>query len=584
MTGSARSPSGKKALPLSLRSLDAVLFDLDGVLTDTASLHEAAWTETFNELFDLVGESSGKDRTPKPFTGDDYRRLVDGKARLDGVRNVLADRKLNLAQGDRSEGPGLSSVWGIAAKKDSRFSSLLKENGPRVYPGVREILELLRTEGVSVAVVSASRHCKAVLAQAGLGLLADVVIDGQVAEAMQLPSKPDPAPYLEAAKRLGAEPRRTAIVEDAIAGVASGKAGAFAEVIGIDHHHQPEVLFSAGATMVLENLSDLMLLGPGPLRDGWHLVLDPSKDDAESESLAILANGYMGSLRTATWTSPLEKGMFSAFVLRPSKKGEDAKRERKISAEEMTEIPDWLALTFSCGGPLAGDATTTVENTETKVDLRSALLLRRCHIRDSEGRRSSLVERRIISMADPHLGALSLEIVAENWSGPAKLRSGINAERFGKTNKEMSVAEPYGTRESFGEAGPDMVWLAVRLKSKVLVSEAVRTRLTPEPQSRVVSSGKDAISYDMTVEMAEGSRLHVEKVAAVFSSGDLGISDPVAAAQKAASEAGDFDKLLAAHQREWERLWSAAGSHTGPKPLAENLPVFQALQRAQQPH
>lgn len=557
-----------------------MLFDLDGVLTDTASLHEAAWTETFNELFDLVGESSGKDRTPKPFTGDDYRRLVDGEARLDGVKNVLADRKITLPQGDRSQGPGLSSVWGIAAKKDSRFSSLLEEKGPRVYPGVREILELLHTEGVSVAVVSASRHCKAVLAQAGLGSLADVVIDGQVAEAMLLPSKPDPAPYLEAAKRLGAEPRRTAIVEDAIAGVASGKAGSFAQVIGIDHHHQPEVLFSAGATMVVDNLSNLKLTGPGPLRDGWHLVLDPSKDDAKSESLAVLANGYMGSLRTATWTSPLEKGVSSAFVLRPSKNEDDATRGRKISAEEMTEIPDWLALTFSCGGPFAGDASTTVENTETKVDLRSALLLRRCRIRDSEGRRSSLIERLIISMADPHLGALSLEIVAENWSGPLKLRSGINAERFSNTTQGMRVAEPYGTTESSEEACPDMVWLAFHLKSKVLVSEAVRTQLTPEPQSRVVLRGKDAIDYDMTVEMAEGSRLHVEKVAAVFSSGDRGISDPVAAAQKAASEADDFDKLLASHQREWERLWSATGSDTHQKLLAENLTVFQALQRA----
>ena len=560
-----------------------MLFDLDGVLTDTASLHEAAWTETFNELFGLVGESSGKDSPPKPFTSDDYRRLVDGEARLDGVRNVLADRKITLPQGDRSEGPGLSTAWGIAAKKDSRFSSLLKEKGPRVYPGVREILELLRSEGVSVAVVSASRHCKAVLAQAGLAPLADVVIDGQVAEAMQLPCKPDPAPYLEAAKRLGAEPRRTAIVEDAIAGVESGKAGGFAQVIGIDHHHQPEVLFSAGATIVVENLSNLEFTGPGPLRDGWHLVADPSKDDAEIESQATLANGYMGSFGAFTWSSLLEKGVSSAFLLRPSKEGKDAQWAGKISKEETTEIPDWLALTFSSGGAFVGDAAITVENTEMKVDLRSALLLRRCHIQDSEGRRSSFVERRIISMADPHLGALSLEIVAENWSGELVLRSGITTGRFGTTAQPVSAAEPYDARESSGEVGPDTLWLKVRLKSGVFVSEAVRTRLTREPQSRIVLRDKDGIRCEMTVEMAEGRRLHLEKVAAIFSSSDHGVSDPVAAAKKATSETGDFDELLAAHQREWERLWSAEGADTGAMPLAEKLPIFQALQRAQQP-
>lgn len=243
---------------LSLDGLDAILFDLDGVLTDTASLHEIAWTETFNELFELVGASDEAGKPP-PFTDDDYRRLVDGEPRLDGVRNVLADRKISLPEGDPAEEPGLSSVYGIATKKDNRFQALLKKKGPKVFPGSREFLERLRAEGVSIGVVSASKHCKDVLEQAGLLHLADVIVDGNVTSALQLPGKPDPATYLEAAKRLGVEPQHAAVVEDALAGVASGKGGQFRQVIGIDHHHDPESLLSAGATMVVDGLASLEL-------------------------------------------------------------------------------------------------------------------------------------------------------------------------------------------------------------------------------------------------------------------------------------------------------------------------------------
>jgi alpha,alpha-trehalase len=197
---------------LDLASLDAVLFDLDGVLTDTASLHAEAWAEVFNALFRSLASPG---TTPSVFGEADYVRLVDGQLRLDGVRNVLADRRLSIEAGNSDDAAGAATIWGVANAKDERFAKLLAREGPRPFASSIGFVNRLREAGVLTGVVSASHHCGEILAAAGITDHFDAVVDGRAAAAMSLAGKPAPDTFLEAACRLGANPCRTVVIEDA---------------------------------------------------------------------------------------------------------------------------------------------------------------------------------------------------------------------------------------------------------------------------------------------------------------------------------------------------------------------------------
>lgn len=581
-------PAGRPVLRL--EDLDAVLFDLDGVLTDTASLHQAAWTDTFTELFEHLAAPPPGVAPPARFTPGDYRRLVDGQPRLDGVRHVLADRKITLPDGDPDDPPGVISISAVAAKKDGLFSDLLRERGPQVFSSAPGVLTRLRAAGVAVGVVSASRHCADVLAQAGLAPLVDVVIDAEVAATMRLAGKPDPATYLEAARRLGVDPARAAVVEDALAGVAAGRAGRFGTVVGVDRHHQPEALRQAGADLVVEDLGDLTLGGRGPLSDGWHLTWRPASDAGEGvrETLCTLANGYLGTRGAATWASDDGVRYPGTYLAGLYNRLASDIGGQVVQRESIVNAPNWLAVTFSAdGGPYVGDPGVQVTGQELRLDLRGGVLRRRYQVTDRAGRRSTVTERRLVSMADPHLAAIDMEVVAENWAGTLRVRSGIDATGCAaQTTEARLLAHCHLQVTGSGEDPPEVVWLAAATtQSAVTVAEAARTRLDGAVR-RSLRHHDGHMGHEIRVSIQQGGRVHLEKVAAVYTSRDRAISQPAAAARQAAATAAGFETLLEAHRAAWARLWSHAlvevEAAERPSGLV-NLHLFHLLQVAS-PH
>lgn len=242
-------------LVLDPAELDAVLFDLDGVVTDTASVHAAAWTRLFDDHLSHRRPRPGEDL--RPFTPEDYLRFVDGVSRADGVRRFLASRGIELPDGEPGDGPDAETVNGLGNRKDRLFAERLAEDGVDAFDSTVELVRALRAAGIGVAVFSASRNCRAVLEAAGLGDLFPVRVDGVVAAELGLPGKPDPAVLLEAARRLGVTPGRTAVVEDAEAGVEAGRRGGFALVIGVDRGGDPKRLAASGADVVVADLAEV---------------------------------------------------------------------------------------------------------------------------------------------------------------------------------------------------------------------------------------------------------------------------------------------------------------------------------------
>ncbi|WP_406112666.1 HAD family hydrolase [Streptomyces sp. NBC_01014] len=243
-----------------LRSLRAVVFDTDGVITDTARLHAAAWKQAFDSL---LSARAGQ----RPFdSGQDYLRYVDGRSRLDGAVAFLESRGLELPLGDPDDPPGTSSVWAVAAHKDELFTNGLRAHPVRTYQGTVRLLHALQDAGTAVAAVSASRHATELLSRAGLLSLFDAVVDGNEARRLRLPGKPDPALFLAAADRLSCPPDAAAVVEDALAGVEAGRQGGFALVVGVDRTGGPdsaEDLRRHGADLVVPDPGDLLVPGTG---------------------------------------------------------------------------------------------------------------------------------------------------------------------------------------------------------------------------------------------------------------------------------------------------------------------------------
>ena len=241
------------AVVLSPTDLDAVVFDMDGVVTDTAGVHSAAWKQMFDDWLGTWTARTGE--VFAEFSASDYRTYVDGRRREDGVAAFLASRGMWLPWGDEDDSPDRDTVVGLGRRKNAHFLERVATDGVRAYDSTVRLVHNLASAGVAVAVISASRNVTPVLRGAGLSDLFPVIVDGQVATALHLPGKPDPAVFLEAARRLAATPGRTAVVEDAIAGVEAGRRGRFRLVIGVDRTGHPDDLRAAGADVVVEDLA-----------------------------------------------------------------------------------------------------------------------------------------------------------------------------------------------------------------------------------------------------------------------------------------------------------------------------------------
>lgn len=235
---------------------DAVVFDLDGVVTDTATLHATAWKETFDAFL-----SKHHPEDPPFDKHDDYLRYVDGLPRLDGIRRFLSSRALTLPPGDPGEPPGLDSIVGLAAHKDASFAAALARDGAPIFSGTVRLVQRLRDAGVRVGVASSSKNCQRVLDRVGLGDLFEARVCGLESARLGLNGKPAPDIFIECAQRLGATPASSIVVEDAISGVQAGRSGNFALVVGVDRHGNSAALRKHGAHVVVHDLDlDLDIL------------------------------------------------------------------------------------------------------------------------------------------------------------------------------------------------------------------------------------------------------------------------------------------------------------------------------------
>jgi beta-phosphoglucomutase family hydrolase len=238
----------------------ACLFDLDGVLTETATLHAAAWKEMFDDFLRARAERTGEQFVPfDPVV--DYDEYVDGKPREDGVRSFLASRGITIPAGLPTDPCEAETIAGLGNRKNVLVLALIRQQGVQVYEGSVRYVRAVREAGLRTAVVSSSKNTHEVLAAAGIEQLFEECIDGIVREELHLKGKPAPDTFLAAARELGVAPAEGAVFEDALAGVAAGRAGGFGLVVGVDRVGQADALREHGADLVVADLSELLERG-----------------------------------------------------------------------------------------------------------------------------------------------------------------------------------------------------------------------------------------------------------------------------------------------------------------------------------
>lgn len=274
-----------EATPPRSARLDAVLFDMDGVVVDTAGLHATAWKQLLDPVLAAAADRTGTQVAPFDKVKD-YLRHVDGKPRLAGLRALLDARGVTVPEGTPADGPEADTLHGLAARKNAIFHDLLDGTPPRPFPGTLRLLRDLRAAGLGLAVFTASRNGALVLDRAGLAGLFDARLDGADAAAEGLPGKPDPATLLAAAARLGAAPAATAVLEDSQAGVAAARRGGFAQVIGLDRGGNAGALAEAGAGIVAEDAGELALDAAGRLVPRRISTLPEADAEAEAARIA----------------------------------------------------------------------------------------------------------------------------------------------------------------------------------------------------------------------------------------------------------------------------------------------------------
>ena len=235
----------------------ACLFDMDGVITQTAKVHDAAWKEMFDDFLRSWSAAHGQPFVPFDPVHD-YDEYVDGKPRLEGTASFLESRGISLPEGTESDPAGTETVWGLSNRKNELILAVLARDGVEAYEGSVRYVKAVRKAGLRTAIVSSSANTEAVLKAAGVDGLFEVRVDHQVAEAANLHGKPAPDTFLEAARLLGVPAAHATVFEDALAGVAAGRAGKFGYVVGVDRVGQADQLRAHGADVVVEDLAELL--------------------------------------------------------------------------------------------------------------------------------------------------------------------------------------------------------------------------------------------------------------------------------------------------------------------------------------
>jgi HAD superfamily hydrolase (TIGR01509 family) len=551
------------------KKFDAVIFDLDGVITKTALTHSAAWKKMFDDFLKIYAEQNNQ--AFREFTHkDDYLPFVDGKPRYKGVADFLESRGIHLPFGDPSDVPSMETVCGLGNMKNDTFNEVLRRDGVEMYPSTVALMKELREKGYRVGVASSSKNCEAVLEAAGLMYLVETRVDGIVSAEMGLKGKPEADIFTTAAKNLDCDYERSVVVEDAVSGVQAGRNGNFGLVIGIAREENKEELYTSGADIVVEDLDEISIesinawFDKGLEDDSWSITYhdyNPKKERSR-EALLAVGNGYFGTRGALeeTQANPVNypgtymAGLYNRLVTKVA--------DRDVENEDFVNIPNWLAVTFRIdGGDWFDINNTRLLSIKRTIRFSDGVLLRKMIVEDKHGNQTEIVSERFASMDNIMLAALKYNIRPLNYSGRIEIKSGINGKLINEgVERYKSLNSHHLNTVQEGVEAEKIFVLVETNQSKHQISEAAMHHILLDGKIQNVSFEKEqsegAVSAVYTLDVLKGQVLRLEKLVSVCSDKEDFVEDALASALKALQPAMRFDQLLKASSDQWAQLWN----------------------------
>jgi len=550
---------------MSQYAFDAVIFDLDGVITKTATVHSHAWKKMFDDF--LRFRAKEHPEAFQEFTQDDYLTFVDGKPRYDGVKSFLKSRRISLPFGAPDDDPDLETVCGLGNKKNVAFNEVLTKEGVEVYPSTVALMQTLKEAGIHVGVASSSKNCESVLKAAGLEHLVETRVDGVVSANLKLNGKPAPDIFLTAAKNMGVDYSRSVVVEDAVSGVAAGHNGNFGLVLGVAREDNAVELKKNGADIVLADLEEIDLdriniwFREGIENDSWQLGYDDYDPEKERSREALLAvgNGYFGTrgameeagANAVNYPGTYVAGVYNRLVTKID--------DRDVENEDFVNCPNWLPVKFKIDdGPWLDINNVEILEIHRKLDFKTGLLKRQMVIKDKEGNISRIESERFASMDNPHLAALRYKIIPLNYSGNITFWSALNGaiENAG-VERYKALASKHLLPIDEGSDG-EIVYLKVKtVQSEIEIAESARLRLTKNGKfinDNLVHTTESGMVFSFGDQHIEqGDVFEIEKLVSIFTSREE--RNPLISSLTAVKSIGTFDDLLEVSIKTRKKLW-----------------------------
>jgi beta-phosphoglucomutase family hydrolase len=568
-----------------LRAFDAVIFDLDGVITKTALVHSAAWKKMFDGY---LREREAKYGEPfREFTlKDDYLPFVDGKPRYKGVESFLQSRGISIPYGNPSDEIELETVCGIGNRKNIAFNEALKSDGVQVYESTIALIHRLKEEGVRVGVASSSKNCRQVLETAGLLDLFETRVDGEVSAELGLKGKPEPDIFTVAADNLGVSYDRSVVVEDAVSGVEAGRKGNFGFVLGIAREENEKELYANGADIVVKDLADIGFDGidhwfrHGFFLDNWSITYHDYTPEKEKtrEALLTVGNGYFGTRGAMAEVEAGEfnypgtymAGVYNRLISKVA--GHDTENE------DLVNVINWLPVSFKIDNDDEFFQINKAEILEIRRALRfnNGVLYRRLVVRDEKGRETLIGTRRMASMDDPNLAAQEYTITPLNYSGKITVRSGLygdhinsGVERYSQLNQKHLEQALLGSEENihFIVVKTSQSHTVIAAAAQVTVFEGNDREYVHFHKTHTV--GRSQIEF--TKRVRQGEFLRVEKIVGLYHNTGQEELDPLEKALETCKKYKNFDEVLEKSALRWEEIWDNIDIRIAGDRLAQKL-------------
>jgi beta-phosphoglucomutase family hydrolase len=570
-------------------NIDSVIFDLDGVITRTASLHSNAWKGMFDAF---LTEEMNSDLTASaekycPFTHEhDYLRYVDGKPRYQGVESFLNSRGITIPYGTPADPPTSRTICGLGNKKNEVFNEILERDGVEVFDSTVEFAKQLKASGIRIGVASSSKNCAQILRKTGLDELFETCIDGVVSVDRGLKGKPHPDIFLTACAELNSSPARSVVVEDADSGVLAGQRGRFGLVLGIAREHNASQLRSQGADIVISDMEEFSLplmvswFTEGIATDSWRITYADFNDKIERsrESLLTVGNGFFGTRGALEECDDNGKCYPGTYVAGLYNRLESKVGDRMTTNEDFVNAPNWISVRFRAVPSITAANNTTAwidpsncEDLEIErwLDLKEGTLRKTMIVTDENNGKYRVLSSRCVSMAQPHLAALQYSITPLTSDTIIEIESRLDGSKFNNGVPRYRELCSQHLLPSKIDVDGDYLYLSTRTnQSQIEIVEVAHHRVTLNDFVNNAEPGSEAEAVPVTwnqvlyanqaatsarVSVKKGQTLTLEKFVGLATSKES--SSPEDAAISASKACSTFSDLHLAHRKAWNALW-----------------------------